>query len=260
LFFLAAPTYSLEPAQVQPVQHFIDCIKTRNIPELFKLMPNGLRRRVPIPPISSQKDLAQRFDEVFDPALVQMIVHSDIQKDWSVVGWRGIMFENGLIWLSSDAGKIECVNYQSDAEKKKWEYWVRLDKEKLYPTLRHYSEPVLEWETTHFHIRIDSLSNEKFRYAVWKAGKSTSSKPDLVLNNGVRFVEGTMDLTYYVFKNRDTVYIVFYAPLGGLPDDAPTRELRVCQFKGEVNQQNFDEKILEKAALFGEKVKRVIRE
>ena len=137
---------------------------------------------------------------MFDDSLQQMIAHIDVLNDWDKVGWRGIMFNNGDVWLS-EAGKLIAVNYQSAREKNMRDELINKGKETLHESLIGYVAPVLVWETKRFKIRIDALENGVYRYAAWKKDMSQREKPDLVLNNGSREMQGNMGEHYFAFKN-----------------------------------------------------------
>ncbi len=59
-----------------------------------------------------------------------MIISSNINESWSAVGWRGIMFKNGELWIDYD-GKIIAVNYQSAFERNKIKKLTEKDKTSL---------------------------------------------------------------------------------------------------------------------------------
>ena len=49
---------------------------------------------------------------MFNDELTAVIASSNIDTDWDSVGWRGIMLNNGVMWVDTD-GKIIAVNTQN---------------------------------------------------------------------------------------------------------------------------------------------------
>ncbi|MFW3343695.1 hypothetical protein [Aliarcobacter butzleri] len=163
-----------------------------------------LKRQYPIPSIKNQEELKKRFSEVFDDKLIEEIKNSKIE-DWSEMGWRGIMLNQGTLWLNFDE-IIIAINYQSDFEKRLREDLIRKEKEQLDSSLKEFIEPTYKLKTKNFLIRIDKIDDSKYRYSSWKIGKSESSKPDLVLLNGEIEYSGTIGYQYFTFKNRNYTY------------------------------------------------------
>ena len=110
------------------------------------------------------------------------------------------MFQNGALWLDEE-GHITTINYQTEREKRKRAELIEMDKQQLHSSLRDFTEPVLEWETAKFRIRIDKISDDKFRYAVWPVNNKTTEQPDLVLRNGSLTFEGSGGNHHYDFKS-----------------------------------------------------------
>src|ERR1700753_2326559 len=106
----------LQPAQIEATQNLIDAFKSRNAKKIADFVYFPLRREYPLKDVKNKDDFIRRFDEIFDEYLVSHIANSKI-KDWSEVGWRGIMLDNGIVWID-DSGKITGTNYQSVKEKR----------------------------------------------------------------------------------------------------------------------------------------------
>ena len=58
-----------------------------------------LPRPYPLPDIETPEQLLRQFDEVFDDDLITLITDSNVDEDWGVIGWRGIAFSNGALWM-----------------------------------------------------------------------------------------------------------------------------------------------------------------
>lgn len=63
-------------------------------------------------------------------------------------------------------------------------------------------------ENEKFIIKINDLGNDNFKYISWNKPKTTSDKPDLVLQNGKAERQGTMGGYHYLFNNGEWDYIV----------------------------------------------------
>ncbi len=189
----------------QVVIDFVNCFKNNDRDTLADLIIYPLKREYPLPSIKNKEEFFRRYDEVFDAKLVSMIVSSNISKDWSAVGWRGIMLQNGELYLDYD-GTLIGVNHQSEAEAKMKDELIAQEKAKLHPSLKEFSEPVCILLTEKYRIRIDDMGDYKYRYSSWKRDAKMSDKPDLILDNGEMFPDGSGGNHYYKFKSRKYVY------------------------------------------------------
>lgn len=164
-----------------------------------------LNRKYPVPPIANKEEFLRRYDEVFDEALLKMIIESDPAIDWNEMGWRGIMLNNGDVWIDED-GKLTAINYQSEIETQKKKEVIKADRENLHESLKKFDKPVCSIETENYKIRIDDLGDNKFRYASWEIGHSMSDKPDLIITNGFLQVDGSMGNHFYAFSSGNHIY------------------------------------------------------
>jgi len=218
---------ALEEQSIRSVSAFIQAIKGNNPDDIASFILYPLKREAPLPAIADKNDFIKRFKEVFDDELVRMIVNSDLENDWSEVGWRGISLRNGELWLD-ESGKVRSINYQSEAEKKLKSKLLEEVKGQLHPSLKDFVNPALEWETSKFRIRVDDLGNNKFRYAAWPVSCSTSEKPNIIISGGKIEFEGSGGNHTYVFSNGDFQYRCVVNVIGS--DETPPGELEV--YKG----------------------------
>ncbi len=168
--------------------------------------------------------MVKRFDEVLDKNILTQIANSKLDKDWSTVGWRGVMFKNGLVWVDYD-GKVRSVNYITAKEKQERAALIASQKAHLYPALRHFKDPMLKWKTKHYLVRIDRMPDGSYRYAAWVAEQTDSDKPKLVLLHGHMEADGNAGNGQYVFKNGKYTYICYENVIG--PKDMPLGQLEV---------------------------------
>lgn len=134
-----------------------------------------------------------------------MIVKSDPVKDWSAVGWRGIMLLNGELWLDCD-GRIIDVNYQSKFEKRELESLIKIEQSSLYASIRKFKQPICILTTSRYMIRIDDLGNGNYRYAAWPLNSKMSDKPEIVLEKGKIIFDGSGGNHRYRFISSEYMY------------------------------------------------------
>jgi hypothetical protein len=187
------------------VTDFINSVKIKNLDELCSRISFPFVREYPIPEIKTKKDFLKRYSEIFDDSLTKMIVNSNPDKDWSAVGWLGIMLFNGELWLDYD-GRLTGVNYQSKFEKKELEELIKIEKKDLYVSIKEFKQPICILETTKYRIRIDDLGDWNYRYVSWPLNSKMSDKPEIVLEKGEYVPDGSGGNHSYKFKNADYVY------------------------------------------------------
>ena len=157
--------------------------------------------------------IANRFDEVFDDELVAVIGSSNINTDWDSVGWRGIILNNGVVWVNTD-GKIIGINRGTSKEQAFAKRLIEQDKQSLHSSINTFEEPVLDWKTASYHIRVDDLGDHNYRYASWGINKKSSDKPDVVLLNGDIKFSGSGGNHSYTFKNGRYSYVLHVTVIG----------------------------------------------
>jgi hypothetical protein len=200
----------LSDDKVESINNAIELFKSNNVDKISNIISFPLDRQYPIPSIKNKNEFNKRFSEVFDKILIDKIANSKIEQ-WSEVGWRGIMLDDGVVWMTNSDGIITAVNYQSDFEKKLRKDLIDREKENLHNSLETFESPTYKIRTKNYLIRIDELTNDKYRYASWKVSEKETSKPDIILNDGelefegsggnhvITFVQGKY--TYKVYRN-----------------------------------------------------------
>lgn len=182
--------------------------KQQNIHAIAARIQYPLRRENPIPNIKNDHDFVHRFNEVFDQTLIDRIANAK-NEQWKEVGWRGIMLDNGTVWLDGDGDKITAINYQSTTEKNLLEKLIRKQKKYIHPSLKLFKRPVYTIKTPKYLIRIDELSNGMYRYACWKIGNKENTLPDMILNNGKLEFDGSGGNHMITFINRKYSYTIY---------------------------------------------------
>ena len=195
------------------ISKFISCVKEKDSKSISKIISFPFRRYYPVPDIKNAKEFIDRYNEIFDDSLQKIIVESDIHKDWSEMGWRGIMLFRGILWLDTN-GRLIGVNYESKYEHDKRIRLINQQKDLLYESIKDFEEPIFVWETKKFRIRVDKLENNTYRYASWEISKGQNEKPDLIITNGEIVFLGNGGNHEFVFKSGAYEYICDVIVLG----------------------------------------------
>ena len=213
----------IKQQELEKINALIALFKKKDIDGISNKISYPFYRQYPIPQIKDKEEFKRRFSEVFDQILIDKIANSKISQ-WSEVGWRGIMLDNGDLWMDTD-GVITSINYQSGFEKNLRTSLIATEKGDLYPSLKAFKNPVFKVKTKIYLIRIDELSDYNYRYAAWKVNENETSKPDLVLNNGQIQYEGSGGNYVITFVNGIYTYKVYRNAIGS--DTSPDITLEV---------------------------------
>jgi hypothetical protein len=210
----------LYPKNEKLISDFISAFKQQNRKALSNRIAYPFKVEYPLPSIKNRQEFLNRFNEVFDDSLVNVIINSTPDNDWSGMAWRGCVLLNGLVWLNRD-GKLIAVNYHTAVERKKWLSLVNQDRKLLHQSIKSFEHPVCLLETKKFRIRIDDMGDRHFRYAAWSLKNSMSHRPDLIIENGIYIADGTGGNHKFDFKNEDYVYSCYITVLSISKDDPP---------------------------------------
>tara|TARA_B100001093_G_scaffold201102_1_gene193160 strand:- start:131 stop:757 length:627 start_codon:yes stop_codon:yes gene_type:complete len=137
--------------------------------------------------IKDRSEMLEYWDLIFDEPFVEAVGNSTFEN-WSQVGWRGVMYENGDIWTGKD-GKI-ILNYVSAKGK---DLVRRLDvkyREAIHPSVSSYERNMIDAKTGEYRLRIDRLSDD-VRLSIWLFKDNINKKPFKVIYNGKEHPVGT---------------------------------------------------------------------
>jgi hypothetical protein len=231
--FLVLSMVSLTGLEAQPeprlrsgVEGFVAAVKSGSPDRISEWIAYPLLRPEPLPSIENRAAFLQRFYQVFDPEFLESLANSSIDGDWSTVGWRGTCYKDGLLWLDED-GKLSALHVTSRAEKAEIGARLAMVKKQLHPSVARFKNPISEFQTSSFHVRIDELENGKLRYAAWKRPSGVETAPSLILDNGVYRPEGSGGNHSYLFDNKGYQYVVSFIVMG--TDEDPPVVLSVYQ-------------------------------
>lgn len=204
---------NLKKEQIQSIQRLTNIAKAKNKKRIAELIHYPLKRQFPLKDVKDKKDFIKRFDEIFDKVLLDKVAKSKL-SDWTMVGWRGIMLDNGILWID-DKGKILTINYQSSKEKQLLLKSIQTDKNQLAKSLQNFEKPLYLILTKNYKIRIDQKAGNSYRYAAWKI-KSPNVEPDIIIENGVLEFEGSGGNHTLTFENSGYTYTVFVNEVGAI--------------------------------------------
>ena len=205
LYSTTSQADALSAKQKADVNQIIQLFKTPDSKRIAQHIQYPLPREYPLTDVQNAVELQTRFKQIFDAKLIKTIAQSQ-PSQWSSVGWRGVMLEDGIVWLQDN--QISAVNHLSDTEKNLKQQLIQQQKTKLHPSLRNFTQPIMTFQTTQYLVRIDELASGKYRYSSWKKAHAQSTRPDLVLNNGEVTFEGTGGNHVYHFKSGVYTYSV----------------------------------------------------
>lgn len=225
----------LKPEYQKFIKTFIDNVKNNKKEAVANIIRYPLNRDYPIPAVKNKADFIKRYDQIFDADLKNEIIKSNPAKDWSQVGWRGIMLNQGSIWIDED-GRLITINHQSKYEEDLKNKLIKSDKAKVHSSIAKFKEPVYILETSKFRIRIDDLGNNNYRYASWSIKQKMTEKPDLIIINGKWIQDGSGGNHHIEFKKGNYVYDCDIIVLG--EKDAPPARLIITQGGKEILNQD----------------------
>lgn len=199
----------------QVVKPLIDDFRMHQYTAIAKRVELPLKRMKPLSPIKDLEAMERSFNVIFENKFISEILNSDIDKDWSAIGDKGVMFKNGLLWLSYE-GKITAVNYESKAERVASVILTESDKNSLHPSLQVFDKRIWEAKINNEHrVRLDKI-DEGFRVSLWFKSNSKNQIPDVILNNGTITYDGSGGNHFYKFTNpiSKTVYRIDVTVIG----------------------------------------------
>lgn len=218
LLFIIFPNLVKSQSIKESVIHpFINAVKENNPEKIADLFVYPISRPSPIPDIRNKEEFLEKYEIRIDEELKQRIINPD---NWDVMGSRGIMLDNGSVWLDNDGYILTKLYMPTSKEKENIKKLIQNDKDNLYPPLKNFEHNTLFFKIEKGIGRIDLLPHttkniieeDKYQYAFWSNGKEMSDEPDVILKNGFMTVEGnpgserTGRNERYIFKSGTYTY------------------------------------------------------
>lgn len=112
------PVY--EPEEyVDPIDVFIEdftqAVRQNNRSAIAKMIAYPLYQPYPLHDIANEREFIKHYNRIFPKSLLQRLDTSTID-DWSQMGWRGIMFCNGHIWIDLFDSGVKICTINSDID------------------------------------------------------------------------------------------------------------------------------------------------
>lgn len=186
--------------------------------------------------IKNKKEFLLYYDSLFEQGMIDTIEKQSF--DDLFVNWRGVRFDSGKILYSGICEDKSCKNYtvkifnfinpvffNSELVRNAIEKLLKAERSKLHESLQAFVEPIFQWKTEKFIIRVDSTEENGYRYAAWSSESNQKNKPDIILYKGEIVFEGSGGNHYYEFKNGAYTYRCFVIELG--EDNSPPGSIEV---------------------------------
>jgi hypothetical protein len=155
--------------------------------------------------IRNEAELLEHWDLVFDDELVSKIANSKI-SDWSKVGWRGVMLENGVVWLDEESKKIITTNYTTKKGQQVFDEFTADIKKTLHPSVSEYRKNKMDLVSAKYRLRMDWLDDKVLRFALWESGQDISSKPQVFIESEEWRYDGSCAYFYATFRKDGLKY------------------------------------------------------
>ena len=155
-----------------PIARLAQAIEDGDAKTVAAYVRYPLEREAPLPPLENEEQFAAYFWTIFDEPFCQKMREGRFARDWQEVGCRGVMYDNGDIWVDgtlADGGMIYCVNYQSAPEKALREALLEMERATIAPGYSEMCDPVLCFETDDRTIagRVDKEEDGDFRILLY---------------------------------------------------------------------------------------------
>lgn len=206
LLSTASFAQELTPEDKASLTGFIEAVKSKDLTKLMPHLSFPIKREFPLPDIKNEVEFIYRYNELFDDSITKVIANSNVDKDWSKVGWRGFMLHNGDVWIQEVDYKLTAVNLQSKAERERRMAIIKYDKATIFPAIKEFEYPVMVLKTEKRYIRIDVMKDDVYRASVWPVNASINTKPELILLDGTLEHMGSGGNHQYEFKKDEYVY------------------------------------------------------
>lgn len=205
---LFAQNSGLTTAELHAIRAFINDIKYGRKELVANAVSYPLDRKYPLEPIRSEDEFLLHYDEFIDASVIDILIDSE----WDRYGWRGISCDSNVLWGDINKnGEFAVYSFQFTPKGElHWEESVESQRNRLHSSLQEFEAPEIMFKSGRYIIRIDRMSDDYYRYASWKDGKSISSRPDIIINGGTLDIQGSMHNECYSFRNGEYEYEVIY--------------------------------------------------
>lgn len=203
---LSAQNIGLTTAEKHAIRAYVNDLRYGRKELVAAALHYPMAREYPLTPIIDETEFLRHYDDFIDAPFISEIESAQ----WERIGWRGICCNSGFLWGDIDDNG-EFYIHQYDLNEKGQSLLkesIEKQRNRLFPELQVFDRPVFMFKTIKFTIRVDLMPDGSYRYASWSSGRNISSKPDIIINNGIKEIEGSLPLINYLFTNGDYEYAV----------------------------------------------------
>lgn len=192
----------------------------------------------PVPSIEDSVDFVKKFSKFFDEDVRHQMIQAKVQG-WFEAGWRGYMFDNGMLW-SSDEKYITAVNYKSKYFKTLRDSLIKEELMSLDVSLQGNWLPVDVYycKNDKSIARIDKENSEsgngQYRLALFDRQSDLKGKP-MALMYGTLDLQGSRSDKYYQFTDSKNNTAELFSDENGLEvlttvisDTAVSKKIERC--------------------------------
>lgn len=115
IFILGLPfigfSQSLSKNEKSKIIRFTELVKQQKRHELLAYFDFSQHTTVPagVPRLISKKVFLSHYDKLFSPSLNKRIIQAK-PADWTKMGSRGIMLDEGILWFNESLTRIIAIN------------------------------------------------------------------------------------------------------------------------------------------------------
>lgn len=151
--------------------------------------------------IKDEADFVRCFDMLFDMGVTSTVLKSNVK-------WYDFYRDVAYIYDSNDnqvlalnyKGSICTIYLKSNAVKSEIRENLEKDKLSLHPSCRKFDYNVIELNTDSAYVRVDSYKDKPV-LNVWYNNKRPDKRPDIRIENGYKFIEGSCGNMSWVFPH-----------------------------------------------------------
>ena len=141
--------------------------------------------------INDSDDMRDVIDYILDDEMIKEITAPRFEN-WSQIGWRGVCFKNGELWLGDTRNGL--IFHAIILPKKDREYYLkrkRRYKSQLHTSVSKFERTKMDVVCPKYRYRVDILKDESVRLAVWERATAISEKPWKVIQYGKEEWQGS---------------------------------------------------------------------
>ena len=151
--------------------------------------------------IKNEADFARYFDMLFDMGVTSTVLKSNVK-------WYDFYRDVAYIYDGNDnqvlalnyKGSICTIYLRSNAVKSEIRENLGKDKQSLHPSCRKFDYNVIELNTDSAYVRVDSYKDKPV-LSVWHNNKRPDKRPDIRIESGYKFIEGSCGNMSWVFPH-----------------------------------------------------------